>query len=66
MLKPAPVEVAADAGEQVGLVGRVHQHLQAFAHRRRRARTITGSCEPTWRHSMRACQAMSAASWRMK
>ena len=26
------VEIAADAGEQVGLVEGVHQHLHAFAH----------------------------------
>jgi hypothetical protein len=32
------VEVTADACEQVGLIGRVHEHLQAFA-QRRQART---------------------------
>ncbi len=32
--QPLALEVAADAREQVGPVGRIHRHLQAFAHRR--------------------------------
>ena len=47
--KPALVEVAADAREQVRLVGRVDQHLQAFADRRQaRAHDRLARCS-TWR-----------------
>jgi phosphate starvation-inducible protein PhoH len=65
MLKLLAVEIAADAREQVGLVGRVDRHLQAFADRRQAA--------AHHRHpavdlvvQQRVCQAMSEASWRRK
>ena len=59
------VEVAAGAREQVLTVGRVDQHLQAYAERAdARAHDRLRRIDAV--DSERVCQAISLASWRAK
>jgi hypothetical protein len=61
----AMVEIAADAGKQVGLV-RVYTSTCRPSPTGETARPHDGLPVPTWRDRWRVCQAMSVASWRMK